>query len=285
MKNKSKSWEEIKNTLPTKKNEQLNKNGIKNIIKKIKKKLTDILKNNIEIERKNHNEKSGIYLIYCLESEKFYIGSATDLIKRRDSHLSYLRNNKHSNLKLQRAWNKYLESNFKFYIVEIVENPTDLIEREQYYLDTLLSARTNYRIFDSIGYNIAENALRPLLNKTLSLEAKKNISIKNSGKNNGMYGRKMSEEAKEHLRQNGSKFWLNKKLPAELIEKRQKTRINNDNILKGSRNPWAKLTEQQVLEIRKQYKDGLRICNLAKQFNQSTSNICDVVHRKSWKHI
>ena len=57
-----------------------------------------------KIERKKHNGISGIYMIYNTINNKIYIGSSVDIIKRMDSHLSYLRNGKHHSVHLQRAW-------------------------------------------------------------------------------------------------------------------------------------------------------------------------------------
>ena len=57
-----------------------------------------------------------------------------------------LNKNIHGNAHLQRAWDKYGESNFKFEIIEECE-PVVRFEREQFYLNTL-------NPFDENGYNI-----------------------------------------------------------------------------------------------------------------------------------
>lgn len=80
--------------------------------------------------------KSGIYKIENIINGKFYIGSAERLVKRKNNHLCYPRNGTHTNIKLQRAFNKYGEDYFKFSIIETCENNL-LIEREQYYIDSL----------------------------------------------------------------------------------------------------------------------------------------------------
>lgn len=87
------------------------------------------------IERKYRN-KSGIYKILNTKVNKFYIGSAASLYDRCKHHKSYLNLNKHSNAHLQNAWNKYGADAFEFVVLEYCDK-SKLIDREQYYLDTL----------------------------------------------------------------------------------------------------------------------------------------------------
>ena len=63
----------------------------------------------------------GIYQIKNLVNGKIYIGSSVDLKRRRKHHFVDLRRNVHHCKYLQRAWNKYGETKFKFEILEIVE--------------------------------------------------------------------------------------------------------------------------------------------------------------------
>jgi len=92
---------------------------------------------------------SGIYKIQNIVNGKMYIGSAISLKKRLCKHKAMLRHNNHDNIYLQRAWNKYGENSFEFFIIEEVTNKTLLIEREQCYIDMY--------DFDSL-YNICPTA-------------------------------------------------------------------------------------------------------------------------------
>jgi len=47
----------------------------------------------------------GIYILRDKVSGKVYVGSSIDILKRYKDHLRNLTNNKHSNYKLQQAWN------------------------------------------------------------------------------------------------------------------------------------------------------------------------------------
>jgi group I intron endonuclease len=93
--------------------------------------------------------KSGIYKIVNILDGKIYIGSSSNFCKRWNGHITCLRKNKHHSPHLQNAWNKYGEENFKFEIVEVVEDFNKLFEREQYYIDL-------YKCFGHDGYNAAK---------------------------------------------------------------------------------------------------------------------------------
>lgn len=89
----------------------------------------------------------GIYQIRNLVNDKIYIGSAIHLTRRWAYHVFTMRRNKSCCRILQKAWNKYGEDNFLFEVIEEVKDKTKLLEREQFYLDTL-------KPFDERGYNI-----------------------------------------------------------------------------------------------------------------------------------
>lgn len=80
--------------------------------------------------------KAGIYCIVNVVTQKKYVGSSTNLQARLMQHRSRLRNNKHENIKLQRAWNKYGEDNFQYFILEYCPEEL-LISKEQFYIDSI----------------------------------------------------------------------------------------------------------------------------------------------------
>lgn len=88
-----------------------------------------------------HKQDKGVYSIYFINSDKFYIGS-TNCIEgfagRWRQHIQCLRNNKHSNSIMQHTYNKYGENALRLKIVEIcTESQKYILQREQYYIDTL----------------------------------------------------------------------------------------------------------------------------------------------------
>ena len=79
----------------------------------------------------------GIYGIRNKVNNHIYIGSANVSFQNRwYDHRTQLKNNKHSNIHLQNAYNKYGVENFEYFIIEIVDgNRATIFEVEQYYLD------------------------------------------------------------------------------------------------------------------------------------------------------
>jgi group I intron endonuclease len=136
----------------------------------------------------------GIYIIKNILNDKIYVGSSVKLEAREQRHFKNLLDNKHHSQKLQNAYNKYGPKFFIFKPIEEYENIDNeqLIIREQYWID----------YYDSYykGYNCRPKAKNNHGHKH-SEETKKLMSKKQSGKNNGMYGKKLSEEVKERIRQ------------------------------------------------------------------------------------
>ena len=113
---------------------------------------------------------SGIYAIRNLVNNHIYIGSSINLEKRNYNHFRNLKNNKHGNDYLQKAYNKYGKDNFIFEIISYIEDKTKLIEYEQKWLD-----------FFNPEYNILKTAGSPLGTK-MSDETRKKISESKKGK-------------------------------------------------------------------------------------------------------
>ncbi len=145
---------------------------------------------------------SGIYRIVHVVTGRMYIGSAVNLLRRKRRHFTELRNNKHQNAKLQRAFNKYGEDAFLFEIIEFILPPF-LLEREQYWLDKL-------KPFDNKGFNIALNAQASYLGLTHSAATREKVRLIRLGTKRSPescersrishLGYKQSEETKERRR-------------------------------------------------------------------------------------
>ena len=126
--------------------------------------------------------ESGIYRIRNLVNNKFYIGSAVNLNKRKSQHFYYLRNNKHHNKPLQNSFNKYKKDNFIFEIMCYCHKE-DLILNEQFYID-------NYKPH----YNICKVAGN-CLGRKISEETLLKMKISHSNRNC-----KHIEETKQKIR-------------------------------------------------------------------------------------
>lgn len=126
----------------------------------------------------------GIYRITNTVSGKVYIGSSTDLAKRKSSHFAELQRGVHGNRHLLHASQKYGVSVLRW---DILEHTTkdELLVREQYWMDT-------YQSYDhQHGYNInptasgtiiAEETLtkHSLTNKRLGIRPPSQLGVKQS---------------------------------------------------------------------------------------------------------
>lgn len=226
---------------------------------------------------------SVIYKIQNLCNGNIYVGSALNYPQRRKNHLSKLKNHKHHSQYLQNAWNKYGEQNFIFEILEycIKEN---LIEREQYYIDTL-----------NPKYNICRIA-GSRLGMVHSEETKNKISENCKG----MLGKFHSEKTKEKMRETWNrKNSLNpprernikiKKKNKARNEPKKRTSLAEDHkkriseSLSGEKSNKAILTWEKVREIRKEYEEEqISQQKLADKYKVSRSCVQAIVDKKSWK--
>ena len=188
---------------------------------------------------------AGIYQIVNINSGNQYIGSAIDLQYRKSVHWSRLRCNRHCNAHLQRAWNKYGKDNFVFNIL-ITCAPSMLIWYEQQFLDQLQPE-----------YNIAKNAVAPMLNRNHTDEAKKKIGAASMGRTH-LRGIKRSKETKAKLSKIGT----------------------------GKPGNNKRFCSLDVYEIRRLHATGkVNQPVLAKMYKTDQGTISKIVNNKRWRHL
>ena len=104
----------------------------------------------------------GIYGIINKVNNLIYIGESNNIERRWDEHIDELNNNTHYNYKLQTTWNTYGKDNFRFEILEEIQN----IDNSSYKTTMqLIYVEGKYiNQYDSIanGYNI-ENTVEEVL--------------------------------------------------------------------------------------------------------------------------
>jgi group I intron endonuclease len=183
-------------------------------------------------------KNSGIYQIINTVNGNFYIGSSSNLLKRKITHFRDLRKGKHHSIILQRAFNKYGESKFVFNV--ILNCKKDFcVEFENYFMN----------LFNPV-YNVAKDALAPMKGRTHSPETIEKFKgkIQPKGKDSPLYGKKWSKETREKIisKRTGSKRSSEtKKRMSETAKKinsisridREKSKIkviDNDGILYNS---------------------------------------------------
>lgn len=114
---------------------------------------------------------SAIYAIVNQVTRDMYVGSAVAVSRRWNAHRNLLSKQRHYNLKLQRAYNKYGDKAFDWEIIQFVDDKTKLIDCEQFWID-----------FFTPKYNGRPVANSPLGTKaSLETRAKMSASAKKRG--------------------------------------------------------------------------------------------------------
>lgn len=195
--------------------------------------------------------------IYCIENKinkKKYIGQSINIEKRWKQHISELRRGKHYNKFLQRAWNKYGESNFEFYIVEqLYASPHAMYNiLEAYYISEYKSNDNKF------GYNLTIGG-DGTIGHTFTEEQRKKIS-------EAQIGRKLTDEWKQHISQ----------VHKEKIKNGYKPKTDH----------FKKFIEEQKISIDCYDKNGNyidtyeSIQKAGRILNLEATNICKVLKRK-----
>jgi group I intron endonuclease len=144
--------------------------------------------------------KSGIYLISASQGTKCYVGSSKNIRTRLASHWCALRNNRHTNKKLQNHFNKYGESSLVFSILERCEEAL-LEEREIFYA---LKIKPWFNVIKNIkreqgDFNHTKKSKEKIQKASLNLWKNNRNKMQNAikaGEDNG-YAKLTNEQVKE----------------------------------------------------------------------------------------
>lgn len=266
--------------------------------------------------------KSGIYKIKNIINNKVYIGSTNNLTKRLREHKSSLKNGNHYNYHLQNAYELYKIENFEFSILEEC-NSEFLLERENYYINFYNSKDPNfgYNVMDAQngflgqthseetkeklrklktgciavnrkfteeevilirkefynGTRIGElskrfNIDRNRLTDIIELKSYKNIPVKIEGYEDFI---KQKQKDYKNGKRPHSTGWKHSK---EFIEKFRKAVSKPNKILR-------KLTEEDILDIRKKKSEGFTCKQLSKEYGVNQNTISRIVRKLIYKDI
>lgn len=155
-------------------------------------------------------KESGIYKIYWDECSFFYYGQSVNLYNRHKEHKHRFKKSIHNNKFMQNVFNKY--GDFKIEIVQLV--PKEQLDKtEQYYINNHFgksfccnlspSAETckGKVLSDATKEKIRITKTGTKSKAIWSIELRNIVGLKNKGINNGMYGKKITEKAKEMQRE------------------------------------------------------------------------------------
>ena len=173
-------------------------------------------------------------------NNKFYVGSAVNLNRRKTRHFSELRNGKHPNKHLQAAWLKYGEKSFIFVVVEELKEGDDLLETENKWL--------KLHVGKDYCYNLGVDATAPTLG--WSGEKSPTWGYKHSPEARAKIGassrvRVQSEEEKAKR----SASMKGRILPTEVREKISRSLSGKNNFWYGKKRPYhgAKVSRAVVV--------------------------------------
>lgn len=199
----------------------------------------------------------GIYKIQSTtHPERFYIGSSVDITKRWKCHINLLKSDKH-NPKLQNHYNKYGESDIQFSIL-LECNKDELLEREQFYIDTL---KPWFNCCPVAG----SSAGRTPWNKGLNKYIDERIMSQTQKYNKKMKGRKTSDETKQKQREASLK---NGNIPpsARGLKRTDETKLKMSKSLMGNKcalgNKHSEETKKKMSDARKLYYERKRVRQL-----------------------
>ena len=153
--------------------------------------------------------KCGVYRIYCVKTNKFYIGSSKNLWKRMITHIWSLDNKRHRNKNIQNEYNIYGNECFVFEIIEFCDEDKRL-DKEQYYIDLYKES--------SKLYNLSTNAYT---NNFVTEEQKRILSEIHKGK-------KISEEQRRKISETNKGRIVSEETRAK-ISKAQKGKVFSEN--------------------------------------------------------
>lgn len=183
----------------------------------------------------------GIYKIINVVNNKFYVGSAVDLKRRKTRHFSELRNGKHNNRHLQAAWQKYGENAFVFVVVEELAADADLLAAENVWL--------KQHVGKDYCYNLGTDATAPMLG--VGGEASPTWGYRHSPENLARIGsaskaRVQSDEEKEKRRAT----MRGKPQPAHVRAKISATLSGEGNFWYGKKRPDHGAKVSKAVEAR-----------------------------------
>jgi len=234
-----------------------------------------------------------IYKIQNKINGKIYIGQTIRTLKKRiNGHLNQTRC-----YRIHRALLKYDIDNFDISILATAKTIEELNILEEKYIEEYNSLSPNgYNLTTGgknrtpseeakrkmsesrKGYKLTEEAKRKISDfrkgRKLTEETRRKISESLRGEKHYLYGKRLSEEHKRNL----SESLRGHKATEETRRRMSESR-------RGENHPRAKLTENQVREIKQLLLTSILQKEIAKRFKVSRGCIGGIAQNIKWKHI
>lgn len=145
--------------------------------------MTKYTKLRLELTNNNEDEQKlqGVYSIYNkVNGKTYYGGAAQSFAIRWNEHIGDLETNKHRNIHLQRAWNKYGSKAFTF-VIELICGPDECVFHEQQYLNWFWDGdnecyNINPRADTILGMTLTEESVDKMATTQRGRKGKNNTS-------------------------------------------------------------------------------------------------------------
>lgn len=202
-----------------------------------------------------------VYAIRNLVNGKRYIGSTAAMKGRKAKHLADLRAKRHHSSILQHAYDKYGEQSFVFEVIETVAEVTNLLTREQAYLDECKPE-----------YNISPNANeKTRLGMKATSEHSAHMSASLRGRVSPMKGKHLSEEhrrkigeaSKNQAKRTG---WHHSASAIQKMSKARKdnparphTLSQNQKISDGCKMAYSRLSSREKIELNRKRQSARKV--------------------------
>lgn len=237
-------------------------------------------------------ERSGIYEIVNTIDGKRYLGSAACLRIRWRVHKGLLNKGGHHAPHLQHAWTKYGSEAFEFRVVQFCER-LSLIEREQAFIDSMQpeynvcrkagstfgrahSAETKRKIgAKKVGLKLPPRTAEYRAAASLRLLGKSKSEAHAAAFQAGRANRVYTEE--QRLR-------VSESLKAAYESGLRSREKSEDHRMKIGKF-YAKLSDDQVREIRARRAAGETGRALSKTFDSNPGTISEIVNRKRYRWV
>lgn len=232
---------------------------------------------------------SGVYEILHVESGKRYIGSARDFQKRWNAHRSHLRRGSHHSPHLQRSWLKHGEAGFEFRILEPCD-PSHVILFEQVWLDW---CKPEFNVcpkaYSTAGRKFTEATKEKIRQSSIgkkmparTAEYREKISKAHKGKQKSSEHMKALQAGREkHIPTKAQREAISNSLKLAYQEGRKSREKTQEHCHKIGKF-YAKLSDQEIREIRKLRADGVTGRELAKRYNSNPGTISNIVNGKRY---
>lgn len=227
-----------------------------------------------------------VYLITNLLNGKVYVGKSINPAKRFRTHKKIAIGGREKYPKefsaIHGAIKKYGFDNFRFEVLEEFDMENEAYFFETWWIQYLESFRR------SNGYNLNQGGEGGILPTEETRQ--KLVAAQNRPELLQLHSDLMKEKHQQDpgflgVINTGNQYRKGKLHTIETTTKMSQSHKNNDHH-RGEKIVQSKLTNEQVIEIRKRYNDGcISQRKLASIYGVSQSIISDIITRKSWGHI